>query len=621
MRAVPAVAELWGFAQDKEASMPSPLPVVDQVTPEIAMRIAESDARIDAFNRDLTQRIADDPTSLSEWFLKRARANPEAVAAIEQDRRWTYRDLEARAAAARAAALSTGLAQGDVVAIMAHNSVDLYALFLGLSTLGISFSLLNPDMRGRPLEHALANVPVKLVVATGQETSEIRSHHADLTCISIQPSGEETGLSLEQWILPHRQENRLPDNSPMLAAADTLFYIFTSGTTGLPKAARVSHARYIAGSIFETAILDLTKADRIYVVLPMFHIAALTAMGAAIAAGGSFLLRRRFSASQFWRDIREYEATAVQYLGEIARYVAERPPQADDRNHTLRAMVGAGIQAPVWRTFVERFGVREVRECYGSTEGVCNFHNLDGVIGSVGRAHSSDDSKRLIKIDPETLDCARDAKGALIECLPGEPGELIGALPDASKFEGYTSAQATESRYVRDPGHKIPLWFRTGDLFRSDAAGYHYFIDRLGDSYRWKGENVSTQEVAAAILDVDDIRNAVVYGVRVPGAEGRAGMVLVSPRRPPDFDVPAFSAHLSKVLTRAAMPLFLRIGVAEEVTSTYKLRKADLQAQGYGPGAGSDPLFLWDAAQQVYVPLDAASLARHGIPEFEPDVD
>jgi fatty-acyl-CoA synthase len=359
-------------------------------------------------------------------------------------------------------------------------------------------------------------------------------------------------------------------------------------------------------------------------VLPLFHGAGgMVVVSCALAQGASLWLARRFSASRFWDDVRRHGVTGFQYVGEICRYLVNQPARPDDRAHRVRVMMGAGLGRDVWEEFQRRFGVARILEGWSSTEANTSLINLDGRVGSCGRiAFPERHNGRLIRWDFDREEHPRDERGFCVPCKPGEVGEFVGAIPDlpdsgAGRFEGYTDPAATENKVLRGVFQPGDAWYRSGDLLRCDDDGYFYFVDRIGDTYRWKSENVSTQEVAEALGGFPGLEIANVYGVRVPDAEGRAGMAALVLRDREAFDGRAFHAWVAERLPDYAAPLFVRLQPEPDVTSTFKLRKLDLQRDGYDPArAGADPLFVRDASARAYVALDAAALARLGIPPF-----
>jgi fatty-acyl-CoA synthase len=332
-------------------------------------------------------------------------------------------------------------------------------------------------------------------------------------------------------------------------------------------------------------------------------------VGAVLASGASLALRRRFSASAFWDDVREFDATHFQYIGEFCRYLLSQPPRPNDREHRIRAIIGNGLRADVWAPFQERFGIPRIVEFYGATEGNVPIVNFENKVGSVGRyPFKALSNARLVRYDVEADAPVRDARGLCVECSPGEAGELVGRIPERSddprgRFEGYTSKEATDRKVLRDVFKPGDAWFRTGDLLRQDAQGFFYFVDRIGDTFRWKGENVSTQEVAEALSSLSELVLANVYGVRVEGHDGRAGMAALLLAPGEVFDGSRFYAHVDSVLPRYAAPLFVRLLSDVEMTGTLKLRKVNLQEEGFDPGRVPDPLFFRDDAARAYVAL------------------
>jgi fatty-acyl-CoA synthase len=414
-----------------------------------------------------------------------------------------------------------------------------------------------------------------------------------------------------------------PGDDPPLAwraelrTGDELFYIYTSGTTGNPKAARFSHLRFFQSADAFAWASSAGPEDVEYLVLPLYHTAGgVVGFGRTLCGGGALALRRRFSASQFWDDARRYGATQFQYIGELARYLLAQPPRPDDREHRIRVAIGNGLRPDIWEKFQDRFGLPRILEFYGATEGNAALLNLDGKVGAVGRyPFKAITNVRIIRYDVENDVHLRDARGFCIECPDGEAGELIGRLPSNTKapvgrFEGYTSKEDSDRKLLRDVFKPGDAWFRTGDLLSRDADGYYYFVDRIGDTFRWKGENVSTQEVAEIVAGFGGMDMICIYGVQVPGADGRAGMLAFVPVGGAAFDGEAFFAFLEGALPRYAAPVFVRILKEAPVTGTFKLRKVELQREGFDPESVSDPLYVRDDAARAYVALDRERLAE-----------
>jgi fatty-acyl-CoA synthase len=394
-----------------------------------------------------------------------------------------------------------------------------------------------------------------------------------------------------------------------MQARDTALLIFTSGTTGMPKAARITHVRaqlYMRGFAGST---DARPSDRIYVSLPLYHATGgLCALGAALLNGGSVVLRKRFSASHFWDEVVAEHCTMFVYIGELCRYLVNQPPSENEIRHKIRLAFGNGLRPDIWPVMKSRFRIPEILEFYGSTEGNVSMFNFDGREGAIGRAPKWLRRRfniRLVQFDVEGEKPIRGPDGFCIETAPGQIGECIGKIGGDARgeYSGYVDKAASEKKVLRDVFEKGDAWFATGDLMKQDADGYLYFVDRIGDTYRWKGENVSTNEVAERLQAAPGVQEANVYGVMVEGAEGRAGMaaLVVSP----EFDIKAFGQHVTHELPAYAQPLFVRILPALETTGTFKQRKMDLIADGYDPTKIKGPLFFHDP-KRGYVKLTKA---------------
>jgi fatty-acyl-CoA synthase len=311
-----------------------------------------------------------------------------------------------------------------------------------------------------------------------------------------------------------------------------------------------------------------------------------------------------------------WDCTCFQYIGELCRYLINSPPHPQERAHHLRLACGNGLRSDVWPQFKERFGIPKIIEFYAATEGNVSLFNFEGKEGAVGRLPwwmAARFPTKIVRFDVERQQPIRDAQGFCIECAADEPGEVIGKImKDASKpgqrFEGYASAADTDKKILHDVFKKGDSWFRTGDLMRKDKNGYFYFIDRIGDTFRWKGENVATLEVAEAIAACPGVADVSVYGVAVPGHDGRAGMAAIVVGA--GFDVQALHARLRERLPPYAVPLFIRILSALSLTETFKQKKHELVCDGFDPSRVADPLFFRDVAAGAYAPLDAALFTR-----------
>jgi fatty-acyl-CoA synthase len=569
---------------------------------------------------DLTGRIDQRPERLLlDVIDEHAASRPHAWALIAEEERLTYREFAERARRYGRWALSQSLGKGETVALMAHNHPDYMAAWLGLSSVGVVVALLNPNLRGAALAHSLAAAsPVRMLIATDAFAETVAEAAAQLGGgIEIWRLGTGDGRRIEAALSRLSSEPLAPDERRGVTVRDGALLIYTSGTTGLPKSARVSHRRIMSWSGWFAGMLNVREDDRLYNCLPMYHsVGGVASTGALLFAGGSVAIARKFSVRRFWHDVVEFDCTLFQYIGELCRYLTQAPPDPNERRHRLRIACGNGLSRTIWNAFQERFAIPRIVEFYAATEGNFSLFNVEGEPGAIGRvpgfmAHRF--PAALVAHDPETGEPARGPDGRCRRCARGETGEAIGRISGeggdpAHRFEGYTSAADTEKKVLRDVFEPGDAWLRTGDLMRLDARGFFYFVDRVGDTFRWKGENVSAAEVACAIEACAGVRAASVYGVKVPGAEGRAGMAAVVVA--PGFELSRFRAHLVEALPAYARPLFLRLAPDLALTETFKKAGQRLAAEGFDPGAIGDPLFVDDHAAEAYAPLDAARFER-----------
>jgi fatty-acyl-CoA synthase len=545
-----------------------------------------------------------------------------APALVSPQEGLTYRALAQRANRYSRWALSQGLEPGDVVCLLMENCPDYMAAWLGLSRVGVTIALLNTHLSGESLLHSIRIVAPRAVIAAGafgeRLLAEPAAIAASLPC--WMPGEIESPLRrLDQALAelspePIAEAERV---SPLLS--DRALYIYTSGTTGLPKAAIVSHHRLMQWSHWFAGLMDITPADRLYDCLPMYHsVGGVVATGATLVGGGTVVIRERFSANRFWQDVREERCTIFQYIGELCRYLVNRPAGTDQEaaGHALRLACGNGLRAEVWEAFQSRFGIRQILEYYAATEGTFSLYNCEGKVGSIGRIPpflSHRYQVALVRSDPASDSPLRDAQGRCIRCEPGEPGEAIGRIIVAESgaarpFEGYADPEATHRKVLRDVFEPGDAWYRTGDLMRRDGQGFYYFVDRIGDTFRWKGENVSTVEVAGILSSCHGVIEAIVYGVKTPGTEGRAGMAALVIDS--GFDLAGFHREVTERLPLYARPVFLRLTESLSLTGTFKVRTQKLLAEGYDPALIEDRLYFADAQQNRYVPLDATLHAR-----------
>ena len=551
---------------------------------------------------------------IADIVAEQARRTPQAVAVIFGDETVTYAHLDARANRYAHWAKAQGISRGSAVALLMENRPDFICAWLGMFKVGASVALINTNLAGQALAHSIAIAGAEHAIVGSEMQDEFESAKPFLEKV---PRGWIQGGEASAPAAAANQESRLDvhlaavsDADPGLAARggltarDRAFFIYTSGTTGLPKAANFSHMRMLFMMTGFVGALRPKSSDRIYDPLPLYHsTGGVCAVGLAFMSGGALIIKRKFSVHEFWADIHRHGATMFQYVGELCRYLLNAPPSPLDRGHKIRAITGNGLSIAIWREFQERFAIPRIVEFYGATESNVSMLNYDGTVGAVSRVPDYSERllpARVIRLDVETETPLRGPDGFCIECGPTEVGEAIGGMSRRAgrEFEGYTNRADSTKKMLHDVFEKGDTWFRTGDLMRRDEHGYFYFIDRIGDTFRWKGENVATGEVSAMLARAAGIREANVYGVAVPGAEGRAGMAALVVDD--DFDIARLPEHLKTRLPSYARPIFLRLSPRIEVTGTFKQRKIDLVREGFDPEKINDPVFWLDPATHAY---------------------
>jgi fatty-acyl-CoA synthase len=561
------------------------------------------------------RRAADDGRETFGVLVReQAQRIPDRVLLRFETETLTYAEYNAGVNAFVSVFKQAGVSRGEAVALMMENSPALLMAQGAVAKLGAIGALINTHLTDRPLGHALL-------------ASRARHVFVDATCVPHVVALPEA-VSLTIWgqggpaLLPPHVEpldaalaaaSRAEPTMPDLRGRDVFLYIYTSGTTGFPKPAIIRHSRYTMGGIALSGLFGIGPDDVIYAPLPLYHGESnFVGFSVAVRAGAGFASRRRFSAGEFLDDVRRHGATAFVYVGELCRYLLRQPPTARDRDHRLRLAVGAGLRPDIWEEFQRRFGIARIVEMYGATEGNVSLMNRTGRVGSVGRAHPFQHQLvELARYDVAKGELVRGPDGFLVRCGVDEPGELLGRVSKRATmtYDGYADPQATEAKLVRHAFRRGDAYFRSGDILRRDRDGYYYFVDRTGDTFRWKGENVATQEVAEILNRAPGVSETNVYGVAVPGADGRAGMAAIVLVPGADFDAAACYAHAEQ-LPAYARPLFVRLVPAMDVTGTLKQRKIDLQHQGYELNGRNDPVYFRDDAAHRYVPLTPALLEQ-----------
>ena len=482
-------------------------------------------------------RTPNTPAGLGIAFEKAVMRNPDGNALLFEDQRYTYTELNEWANQIGHYYLALGAQKGDVIAVMIENRPELVASIIALAKIGVTAALLNTSQSGKALAHSI-NLVSPIAVIAGEEcrqaVDDVRQElqlpaerfywFADQATRADAGKAPQGYLNLAEAIDPFPAFNTPTTHS--VKGKDGLFYIYTSGTTGLPKAVIFTNSRWTLAYGTYGHVLNLNPKDVMYVTLPLYHATGTVVCWCGVIAGAAALaIRRKYSTSAFWQDVQKFDASAIGYVGELCRYLMDAPPSALEKGHRVKKMIGNGMRPNIWNKFKQRFGIEEVLELYASSEGNVGFSNVFNFDNTVG---FSPTPYAIIQFDKEKNQPVRDAEGWCIKVKKGETGLLVGKITRRSPFDGYTDAEKNKAVIIKDLFKQGDAYFNTGDLVRDIGFRHAQFVDRLGDTFRWKGENVSTTEVENALSEYEKIAEAVVYGVEIPHTNGRAGMAAIT---------------------------------------------------------------------------------------------
>ena len=574
-----------------------------QIAPKLAgMKMPDMEAKI----------------SLGAMFEDSVERYPDNIMLLFEGRQWTYAEFNAEVNRLAHFMESRGIERGDTVALFMENRAEFILSVLALVKLGATASLINNSLSGSALVHCFTVTKARACIV-GEERAAVLAEvlkeleiEAGRDCYYFKDSSE---TAAPDWAVDLGEGMAgMPDSNPPvtrdITGGEVALYIFTSGTTGLPKAAIMLHRKIHLTALGLGQIgFRVKPTDRLYLCLPVYHLTGLgPGLCSFIGGGGSIFLRRSFSASNFWKEVQEHQTNSFIYVGELCRYLSSAEPCEEERNNPLVKMAGNGLRPDIWDEFKGRFGVERICELYGSSEGNVSFLNILNKDKTIGASFTP---VALLKYDIENDEIIRDEAGFCREVPIGEPGLLVSLINEDYAFEGYTNADATKSKIISDVKTRGDHWFNTGDLIRRVDVGFsmglkHYqFVDRTGDTFRWRAENVSTNEVAEAINMHPQIDMANVYGVEVPGTEGRAGMVAFEMDEATEFDLQAFQTLVEEKLPAYAQPVFIRLLRSAETTVTFKLLKGELRQQAYHPDkVGSDVIYVRKPRSAAYELLD-----------------
>jgi citronellyl-CoA synthetase len=548
-------------------------------------------------------------------MLEETAAKFPANAAIKSDDgNYSWKDYNAWTNRYANYFLSQGLRRGDTAVIFLENRSELLMVYSAMAKIGAANSMINTNLRHESLLHCLKLNPANTFIVGEEVLDAFEEIKADLKLAEhqkiyyLQDKGRKQVpggyIDLKRVVADIPPAN--PATTGEVKPIDPISYVFTSGTTGgMPKAAIVTHGRLVRGAYYNGKIvMNMKPSDTMYVPLPFFHTNALALSWPCVFFNGAAVaIRRKFSVSNFWADVRKFNVTAWCYIGELCRYLMNQPTSPDDADNPLTKIIGNGLRPDIWKEFKQRFGISKVFEIYGAAESnlyFVNWLNLDCTQGFCIAPHA------IVKYDVDEDEPIRGPDGFMQKIEVGETGLLLGEISEENPFIGYTSKEATESKIVRDVFTEGDAWFNTGDLIRDIGFGHVQFVDRTGDTFRWKGENVSTTEVEKVANTFAQVSLSSVYGVLMPDGDGRAGMVAVIPECDiEEFDFKGIAGHFQRSLPSYAVPKFLRLNAELECTPTHKIKKFDLKKEGFDPDVAGDPVYVLLPGESEYTPLTA----------------
>ncbi|XP_016930647.3 long-chain fatty acid transport protein 4 [Drosophila suzukii] len=548
--------------------------------------------------------------TVARCFQEQARSRPKKACFVMDDRRLSFSEALEFSQKIAGYFKDRGLEKGDCVALLMETRLEYPCIWLGLSQLGVITALINSNLRGESLLHSIRVANVKALILGSEMLDVVKSlrNEKPLQDLPIyQYTDDELRKDPGHDLLPGavdlgsalkaQKKLELPPKASPEEVRSKLLYVYTSGTTGLPKAAVITNLRFLFMSAGSYYMLRMSSDDVVYNPLPLYHTAGgIVGLGNALLNGSTVVLRKKFSARNFWLDCNHHNCTVAQYIGELCRYLLATPYTPDQQKHNLRLMYGNGLRPQIWSQFIRRFAIPHIGEIYGATEGNSNLINITNRVGAIGFVPvygSRLYPVQVLRCDELTGDLIKDSQGHCTRCQPGQAGLLVGkvdARRAVSAFHGYADKGASEQKLLRNVFTTGDVFFNSGDMVVRDILGYFYFKDRTGDTFRWRGENVATQEVEAIITNCIGLEDCVVYGVQIPYVEGKAGMAaIVDPDRKVDMEY--LSIVLRGSLPPYARPLFIRLLDEIPRTATFKMKKRELAQEGYDIKTLSDPIY------------------------------
>ena len=575
------------------------------------IRTPKEQAAYDRYIEEV-KKLEDNPNQgLGIYVEDNAEKYPEKIALYFGENSWTWKQFNEEANLYANWFLKQGLKPGDNVALMMENSPEYLFIATGINKIQSVCALVNINLRSQALIHSIKIVCPKYVIIDGdclpsllEVMKELSFKDDEILVLNNSDIKQRDFVDLKKKLRDISNNNPISTKNSTLA--ETAFYIYTSGTTGLPKAVIMTNFSIsINGVYYGHSVTQANFDDIILISNPLYHsLSFCTALGIYVYMGATAVLRKKFSASNFWKDIQKYKITFATYVGEIPRYILNQPPSEYEKNHTLKKMLGLGLRKDIWIKFKERFQIEHIFEYYSSTEGYGPIVNMDEVPGMIGR--NTNENHALAKINPETLEFYKNGEGYYIKCEPGDVGMSLMKILDIENFTKYRNKEKTNERVIRNVFEDGDAYFITGDLLQLHDNLWLSFADRVGDTFRWKGENVSTLEVENLLSTNESILISAVYGVEIPHHEGKAGMAALKIDPEIGFKPNDISEFVLKVLPKYSIPLFIRIREELEVTGSKKIRKSNLRREGYNINEINEPLYFWDLKENRYTKFDTS---------------
>lgn len=570
---------------------------------DLLLGLAVKTPRLEAVTNSVNELLElqdDAPISIGHILEKNALIYTNKTAILYEDLTYTHFEFNGLVNRYAHVFAAYGIKKGTVAIVLLENRLETLVLISALAKLGAVASLINANQKGAVLKHSIETDQGDFFIIGEERIADFEAIRPELntlekaTFFGLKNHGEELipsdYLRLTELIQKASTEN-LPITQT-ITLGDRFANVFTSGTTGMPKASIQTHKKwYLCYHWYGQVNMGINSEDVFYVPIPFFHTNAMIVAWPSAASGGAALaIRRKLSISNFWKDVAKFNVSAFIYIGEICRYLMNKPPAATDTMHRIQKVVGNGLRPDIWKAFKKRFNIPAVYELYGASDGIVSYTNVFNLNCTVGLCRSE---YAIVQYDVDNDMPYRNEQGFMEKVATGDAGLLLGQITETAPFPGYVNKAQNEEKIFRNVLAAGDQWFNTGDLIRD--LGFHHaqFVDRLGDTFRWKGENVSTAELEAILNQFPQVAHSAVYGVSFPKIDGKAGMATINNAVPLDkFNFQQFTSNIKKALPSYAVPIFLRFVTNFEKTATHKIKKSVLKKEGIYPKNERDVIYV-----------------------------